>query len=116
MRWPAICLTITIQPSNRWRQRPIELCFQTAGLPEMAAQHRMGLPRHVDHVSIWLEPSAANWPLSAVVTADLTRASFDAEILDRDGNRFVQVSGYGTVVFRGDVAAELLRPLETAIV
>ena len=32
--------------------RLIELCFQTAGLWEMAVQHRMGLPRHVDRVSL----------------------------------------------------------------
>ena len=31
--------------------RLIELCFQTAGLWEMGAQGRMGLPQHIDRVS-----------------------------------------------------------------
>ncbi len=31
--------------------RLIELCFQTAGVWEMGAQGRMGLPQHIDRVS-----------------------------------------------------------------
>ena len=31
--------------------RPIELCFQTAGVWEMGAQGRLGLPQHIDRVS-----------------------------------------------------------------
>jgi hypothetical protein len=96
--------------------RLIELCFQTAGLLEMAVQHRMGLPRHVDRVSICHPASQANGPLYAVVTVDPTRESFDAEVVDGDGNRYLQVGGYGTVVFRNDVTAELLRPLATVVV
>ena len=34
--------------------RLIELCFQTAGLWEMGAQGRMGLPLHIDRVSLLL--------------------------------------------------------------
>ena len=37
--------------------RLIELCFQTAGLWEMGAQGRMGLPQHIDRVSLLLPAS-----------------------------------------------------------
>ena len=32
--------------------RLIELCFQTAGFWEMGVQSRMGLPQHIDRVSL----------------------------------------------------------------
>ncbi len=87
--------------------RLIELCFQTAGLFEMAVQHRMGLPRHVDRVSLYRSPDAAKGPLFAVVTADLARESFDADVVDRAGTRYLHVGGYRTVVFREDVDARM---------
>ena len=102
-------------PSARWRPalpdnhhpsdqplaiapRLIELCFQTAGLWEMAVQHRMGLPRHVDRVWLYRAPDAAAGPLFAVVTANPAAGSFDADVVDRAGTRYLHVSGYRTVV------------------
>ena len=58
----------------------------------------------------------AKGPLYAAVVYDPARESFDADVTDRDGRCYVQVSGYRTVVFRSDVGPELLRPLETAAV
>ena len=37
--------------------RLIELCFQTAGLWEMGAQNRFGLPQHVEQVSCFARRS-----------------------------------------------------------
>ena len=48
--------------------RLIELCFQTAGLWEMGVLGRMGLPRHLDRVSVWCTPDEGADPLFAVVT------------------------------------------------
>ena len=72
--------------------RLIELCFQTAGLWEMAVQHRMGLPRHVDRVSLYRTPDAASGPLFAVVTANPAAGSFDADVVDTAGVRYLHVS------------------------
>ena len=58
--------------------RLIELCFQTVGIWEMAVQHRMGLPRHVDRVSLYRAPEATDGPLFAFVTADAATGGFDA--------------------------------------
>jgi acyl transferase domain-containing protein/NAD(P)-dependent dehydrogenase (short-subunit alcohol dehydrogenase family)/acyl carrier protein len=97
--------------------RLIELCFQSAGLIEMAAGHRMGLPRHLDRLWVSPEPVPENEPLYAVVTAgrkpagDAAGESFDAEVVDRDGRRYIQIGGYRTVTFRENAGADLLRPV-----
>jgi len=87
--------------------RLIELCFQTAGLWEMAVQHRMGLPRHVQRATFYRAPEEAAGPLFAVVTADPAAGSFDADVVDQAGLRYLHVSGYQTVVFREDVDAQV---------
>ena len=95
--------------------RLIELCFQTAGLFEMAVQHRMGLPRHVDRVSLYRAPDAAAGPLFAVVTADPVGGSFDADVVDGAGSQYLHVSGYRTVVFREDVDARVFTPAQATM-
>jgi hypothetical protein len=93
--------------------RLIELCFQTAGLWEIAAQHRMGLPRHVDRVSLYRTPDAAAGPLFAVVTADPAAGSFDADVVDGAGTRYLQMSGYRTAPFREDADALVFPSAQT---
>jgi hypothetical protein len=77
--------------------RLIELCFQTAGLWEMGVQSRMGLPRSIGKVCLERAPNLAEGPLYAVVTPNLNRNSFDAVVVDTNGNRYLQLSGYRTV-------------------
>ncbi len=95
--------------------RLIELCFQTAGLWEMAVQHRMGLPRHVDRVSLYRAPGAASGPLFAVVTANPSAGSFDADVVDAAGVRYLHVSGYRTVLFREGVDLPALAAVQAAM-
>ena len=56
------------EPPLAMAPRLIELCFQTAGLWEMAVGHRMGLPQHVDSVRLYRRAEEARGPLYAVVT------------------------------------------------
>jgi len=93
--------------------RLIELCFQTAGLWEMAVQHRMGLPRRVDRVTFYRAPRGDVGPLFAVVTADPAGGTFDADVMDRSGRLYLHLSGYRTVVFREDLDARLFLPLHS---
>ena len=68
--------TTISRPSCRLLMAPrlIELCFQTAGLWEMGVQGRMGLPQHIDRVSLLLRRrSLAEGSLYAVVTPDQAR-------------------------------------------
>ena len=73
--------------------RLIELCFQTAGLWEMGAQDRMGLPNQVQCVSSLKVPNS-HVRVYAVVTPDPARGTFDAEVVDEDGRRYVHLGGY----------------------
>jgi hypothetical protein len=98
--------------------RLIELCFQTAGLWEMGAQGRMGLPQHIERVSpslLLVAPESADTRLYAVVTSDRDRGSFDAEVVDTKGNRYLQLSGYRTVAVPNAVDAERLKALQAAM-
>ncbi|MGA7471715.1 MAG: SDR family oxidoreductase [Candidatus Sulfotelmatobacter sp.] len=105
------------EPPTLMAPRLIELCFQTAGLWEMGVQGRMGLPRHIDRVSSLLLPAAESddTRLYAVVTSDQGRSSFDADIVDTKGNRYLQISGYRTVAFPGALDAERLKALQAAM-
>ncbi len=98
--------------------RLIELCFQTAGLWEMGAQGSMGLPQHIERVSpslLLVAPESAETRLYAVVTPDRGRGSFEAEVVDTKGNRYLHLSGYRTVAVPGAVDAERLKALQAAI-
>jgi hypothetical protein len=94
--------------------RLIELCFQTAGLCEMGSQGRMGLPQHVDEVSS--SPVAA--PIASRLYAVVTpgpAGTFDAEVVDANGNRFVCLAGYRTVAMPGAVNLDQMKALQTML-
>jgi NAD(P)-dependent dehydrogenase (short-subunit alcohol dehydrogenase family) len=96
--------------------RLIELCFQTAGIWEMGVQGRMGLPQHIDRISSLLPvPESADTRLYAVVTLDPARGSFDAEVVDTNGNRYLQLGGYRTAAVPDAVDAESLKALQALI-
>jgi len=90
--------------------RLIELCFQAAALREVAGQGRIGLPLHVGQVCLWRAPDLAEGPLYAVITPDHDD-SFDAEVVDTAGNRYVQLRGYKMVAHPDAVDVEPLRAL-----
>jgi len=97
--------------------RLIELCFQTAGLWEMGTQGRMGLPQHIDYVSSLLlpapEPGATR--LYAVVTLHPDHATFDAEVVDAKGNKYLRLNGYRTATVPSGVDAAGLKALQAAM-
>ena len=92
--------------------RLIELCFQAAGLWEMGVQGRMGLPLHVDRLSVFLpEPDANQVSLYSVVTP-ASNGAFDAEVVDATGKRYLSLHGYRTVAVPGAVNADRLKALQ----
>jgi 3-oxoacyl-(acyl-carrier-protein) synthase/NAD(P)-dependent dehydrogenase (short-subunit alcohol dehydrogenase family)/acyl carrier protein len=95
--------------------RLIELCFQAAGLWEMGVQGRMGLPQHIDRVSVLRPPDLAEGRLYAAVTPNPVRGSFEAVVVDAAGNRYVQLSGYRTVALPSAIEIERLKPLHTLL-
>jgi hypothetical protein len=95
--------------------RLIELCFQAAGIWEMGLRGVMGLPQHIDRVSLLRSPELAQGRLYAVVTPDPERGSFDAEVLDAAGNRYVQLRGYRTVAVPNAIDAERIKALQALL-
>jgi hypothetical protein len=95
--------------------RLIELCFQTAGVWEMGIEGRMGLPQHIDRLSLLRNPDEAESRLFAVVIPNLHEGSFDAEVVDEKGNRYLQLSGYRTIAAPGTVDAGRLKVLQAAM-
>ena len=89
--------------------RLIELCFQTSGLWEMSALGRMALPQYIDRISLLRSPDQAEGDLYAVITRKPDQESFDAEVVDAAGNRYVQMRGYRTVALPSTVDAEPLK-------
>jgi hypothetical protein len=95
--------------------RLIELCFQTAGLWEIAIQGRMGLPQHLDSVSSSPVPESFKARLYAVVTPGTLQGTFHAEIVDTKGNQYVHLRGYRTVAIPNAVDAEQVKALRAML-
>jgi len=93
--------------------RLIELCFQTAGLWEMAAQNRMGLPWQVQDVSWLRAPDLTDHhAFYALVTPHPAEGTFDAEVVDGEGNRYLRLGGYRTSQVPSSVDGEPLKALQ----
>jgi hypothetical protein len=106
------------QPSDQptlMAPRLIELCFQTAGLWELGAQNRFGLPQDVQQVSLLRAPELAEGKLYAVVTPNPEDGTFDAEVVDAKGNRYLYLSGYRTAALPGNVDPETMKALQAVL-
>jgi len=95
--------------------RLIELCFQTAGVWELGTQGRMGLPQHIDRVSLLRAPDLAEGRLYAFVSPDPGQGTFNAEVVDSAGNQYLHLRGYRTVALSSAAEAEALKPLQAAM-
>ncbi len=88
--------------------RLIELCFQTAGVSELASEGRMALPTHVDRVIRYATGKKPSRLWAVVTPRD---GGADAEIIDEGGRVRVKLEGYRTIVLPGELEAEALAPI-----
>jgi hypothetical protein len=95
--------------------RLIELCFQTAGLWEIAAEGRMGLPWQVAELSWLRAPEGAEQSFYALVKPDLDKKTFDAEVVDAAGNRYLRLVGYRTAEISSGIDSDPLKALHDAV-
>jgi hypothetical protein len=105
-------------PANlrtRMAPRLIELCFQTAGLWEMGANSKLGLPLRVNQVTTWKSPELSSAKFYAMVTPHPDRGTFDAEVVDAEGNRYLQLDGYRTIGVPLPMDADTLKAVQQAI-
>jgi len=96
--------------------RLMELCFQTAALWDVVGQGRMGLPEHIHQVSVGRAPELAAGPLFAVATPNSADGSFEAEVVDTAGNRYLNLRGYRMVAHPEGIDPESLKALRPAVV
>jgi NAD(P)-dependent dehydrogenase (short-subunit alcohol dehydrogenase family) len=90
--------------------RLIELCFQTAGVMEIAVTGKMGLPQQIESVRV-NEPKEARGKLFAIVSPDLDKGRFDARVVDEAGKVFVDLRGYATAELPDAIETSRLVPL-----
>ncbi len=94
--------------------RLIELCFQTAGIWELAHSGCMALPSRVEHVAV-RQVAAPVGQLCAVVRPRAGGEGFDAQVVDERGQVLVELLGYHTIRLEGGPAPALLQPLRGAL-
>jgi hypothetical protein len=90
--------------------RLIELCFQTAGLWEMGTKSRMGLPKHIDALSIYKKPLNSKTRLYAIVSH--IDGAYNAMVVNRKGEVHLSLKGYETEEFISEIDEKLLAPLK----
>jgi len=95
--------------------RLIELCFQTAGLWEMATLRKMGLPQQIKSVRLLHPAPSSEHNFYALVTPKVDgTVFFDAEVVDEAGTPYVELQGYSTIALPGTVNVEPLKVVQAA--
>jgi hypothetical protein len=92
--------------------RLVELCFQTAGLHELATTGRLALPARVARIE-WPAAPGPVGAVCAVVTAHDDGA--DAVVVTASGDVVVRLFGYATTPLPAGAPEDALRPLRDAL-
>ncbi len=93
--------------------RLIELCFQTAGMWEIINKATMGLPAHIDQlVLLPAKELPAEEQFMALVSPYPELSSYDAQVIDSQGNNYLVMVGYKTTAFPNRLEDEQLKLLE----
>ena len=95
--------------------RLVELSFQTGSLSGLALESRLGLPHAVREVRIIALPgNGTDTALFSMISSN-PDGSYDAKVMDEEGNAYVIVRGYQTMNLPDLVAADLLEPVQDAL-
>ncbi len=94
--------------------RLVELCFQTAGLCELADHGRFGLPAAVDELVLHRHEPEPTGPRWALVTP-AGDGTYDCNVVDDAGEVVLSVRGYRTVALPGTLDDALLGPLRNGL-
>jgi hypothetical protein len=93
--------------------RLVELCFQTAGVAELATDGTLGLPHRIRSLDV-AQGATESAASLAVVTAGES-GGVDATVLDKTGRVLVRLTGYETIALPGAVPADELAPFQAAL-
>jgi 3-oxoacyl-(acyl-carrier-protein) synthase/NAD(P)-dependent dehydrogenase (short-subunit alcohol dehydrogenase family) len=88
--------------------RLIELCFQAAGILEVARDERLGLPTAFESVRVYRSPDEADGErLFALVSRrDGESPSYDARVVDGRGRVYLDLEGYRTIALPGRISLD----------
>jgi acyl transferase domain-containing protein len=90
--------------------RLVELAFQTAGLAEIAASARMGLPFGFERLDL---PGAGAGEVESIALARSTgEGVFDVQVADEQGRLVLSLSGYRTAALPGAVGGDAFAALK----
>ncbi|MCP5059361.1 MAG: SDR family NAD(P)-dependent oxidoreductase [bacterium] len=89
----------------------LELCFQAAGLGEMAGTGRMALPSAIARVELPHDPPSPGEELRAVVE----EGGKDAFVVDANGRVRLRMRGYATTALPGELPDALRDPLRSGL-
>ena len=104
--------------------RLIELCLQTAGVWEIGKTGTLALPTAIERVILHAEGSCEERaqqngdPVYAQIKPVLAQndePSFDARVVDGQGNVYLELEGYRTARLPAPVDSELIAPLRAVI-
>ncbi|MGH0030183.1 MAG: SDR family oxidoreductase [Myxococcota bacterium] len=90
----------------------LELCFQTAGVAEIARTGRLGLPSRIERVEL-PDVDAPEGDVFAVV--EECDGVYDARVVDARGRTLLEMTGYATMALPQDLPEELRGPLAAAL-
>ncbi len=89
--------------------RLVELCFQTAGVWEIAGAGSMALPTHIDRLIPRTRAAGSTGALQARITPDGS-GGFDAAVVDEAGSVLLEMEGYRTVQLPGTLDESVVAP------
>jgi hypothetical protein len=89
--------------------RLVELCFQTAGMLDLAERSVLGLPARVDELRVRPPAGSDGGARFAEVRRRREDDGFDARVIDAEGNVLVEVTGYHTVALSERKTLQRLR-------
>jgi hypothetical protein len=75
----------------------------------------MGLPWQVAELSWLRAPEGAEQSFYALVKPDLDNKTFDAEVVDAAGNRYLRLVGYRTAQISTGIDSDPLKALHDAV-
>jgi len=92
--------------------RLVELCFQTAGMFDVAHRNTFGLPAALGRLRLYRPPLVGDRFFAEVRTIE-GGGGFDAQVVDAEGHLVLELSGYRTVALPD---AETLAELHESVV
>lgn len=92
--------------------RLIELCFQTAGMYELGANDRFGLPSRISRVEKLEEVNPGDSPFYSIVRQSQSGEGFDADVVDKSGKVYLRLKNYSTAELPGAAGSLPTEPIK----